>query len=184
MCTCTCTCTCMCMCMCMCMSMCMLTWLCVCDVCCGVYVVLWCCVFCWWCVVWCGVVLLCGVVRLGMRKTPPCAFKTPPCVPGKRPHVQHRAFSWYTRRRRDRTHGGVLNAHTEGFSAFSVFLALSLLSPLFSSLLFSLSNNDNDHSSSRALSQYTRPCLTFGPECMYLGTLFGEHVRIMQETIV
>ena len=37
-----------------------------------------------------------------------CRFKTPPCVPGKRPHVQHmRAFS--------RTHGGVLNAHTEAF---------------------------------------------------------------------
>ena len=80
-----------------------------------------------------------------------------------------RAFSGNTRRRPDRTHGGVLNAHTDAFSAFSVFLALSLLSvcasfsspfPLFSSLLsfslvfslFSLSNDDNDHSSSRALS--------------------------------
>ena len=68
------------------------------------------------------------------------------------------AFSGYTRRRLERTHGGVLNLHTEGFSAFSVFLALclsfllslflsfsalflrslSLLSSLlFSSLLFS-----------------------------------------------
>ena len=52
------------------MCMCVLTWLCVCDVCCGVYVVLWCGVVLF-CVVWCGVVL-CGVVRLGMRKTPPC----------------------------------------------------------------------------------------------------------------
>ena len=47
-----------------------------------------------------------------------CAFKTPPCVPGKRPHVlDMRAFSRYTRRRLERTHGGVLNLHTEGFSA-------------------------------------------------------------------
>ena len=47
-----------------------------------------------------------------------CAFKTPPCVPGKRPHVQHmRAFSRYTRRCLERTLGGVLNLHTEGFSA-------------------------------------------------------------------
>ena len=42
-------CTCMCMCM-----WCVLTWLCACDVCCGMYVVLWCCVFRWWCVAWCG----------------------------------------------------------------------------------------------------------------------------------
>ena len=47
---------------------------------------------------------------------PVCRFKTSPCVPGKRPHVLNmRAFSRYTRRRPERTHGGVLNLHTEGF---------------------------------------------------------------------
>ena len=120
----------------------------VCTLCCGVVCsvgggVVWCCV------------VLCGVVRLGMRKplrvcvqnASVCAFKTPLCVPGKRPHVLNmRAFSRNTRRRPDRTHGGVLNAHTEAFSAFSVFLALSLSlfsvcpsfsSPFLSSLLFS-----------------------------------------------
>ena len=44
-----------------------------------------------------------------------CRFKTSPCVPGKRPHVlDMRAFSRYTRRRLERTHGGILNLHTEG----------------------------------------------------------------------
>ena len=63
-----------------------------------------------------------------------CAFKTPPCVPGKRPHVLNmRAFSGYTRRRPERTHGGVLNPHTEGFSAFS-----SLTSSLFPLVSLSL----------------------------------------------
>ena len=42
----------MCMSMCMC-GVCVLTWLCACEVRCGVYVVLWCRLFCWWCVVWC-----------------------------------------------------------------------------------------------------------------------------------
>ena len=88
---------------------CVLTWLCACDVCCGVYVVFW--VLCdllvvcgvvWCCVVLCGVCAWCGTL----------------------------------------THGGVCRlktAHTEGFSVFSAFLALSLLSvcPSFSSLLLS-----------------------------------------------
>ena len=122
--------------------------------CCGVYVVLWCCVFCWWC----------GVVRLGMRKTSPCvdSKRLRVCVQdasvctGKTPAcAEHAGVSRYTRRRPERTHGGILNLHTEGFSASS-----SLLSPLLSSLLscslpslvfslFPLSNDDNDHSSSR-----------------------------------
>ena len=56
--------------------------------CCGVNVVLWCCVFCCFCVVWCG--LACGKpLRLCVQNASVCAFKTPPCVPGKRPHVTH-----------------------------------------------------------------------------------------------
>ena len=90
-------------------------------------------------VVWCG-------AAWHAENLSVCRFKTPPCVPGKRPHVSNmRAFSGYTRKRLERTLGGVLNLHTEGFSAFSslvlsVFLALSsvCLSVLLSSLLFSL----------------------------------------------
>ena len=67
--------------------------------------------------------------------------------------VQHmRAFSKYTQRRLERTHGGVLNLYTVGVSTFSLFFSiwpllifhpLSLSSSLFrfffSSLLSSLS---------------------------------------------
>ena len=139
----------------------------------------------WFCVV------LCGVVRLGMRKTPPCVRSKRLRVCGRFPG----------------THGGVLNAHTEAFSAFSVFLALSLSSfclsfflfsfPLFSSLLFSLSLFpllSSISSLSATMTMITRPIgpslNTHGPawplgkECMYLGTLLGDHVRIMQETTV
>ena len=94
---------------------------------------------------------------------------------------------------------------SRSLSLLSVFLALSLFvcpsfslssSLLFSSLLsfslpslvfflFSLSNNDNDHSSSR-LSLCTHGSNL--PECQSACTLahslFGEHVRIMQETTV
>ena len=49
--------------------------------------------------------------RQRRRKTPSvCRFKTPPCVPRKRQHVLNmRAFSGYTRRRLERTHGGVFS---------------------------------------------------------------------------
>ena len=155
------------------------------------------------CFVWCG-------AAWHAENPSVCAFKTPPCVPGKRPHVLNmRSFSGYTRRRLERTHGRVLNLHTDGFSAFSVFLALSLclscslssfclsffLSPLLSSplsfslpllsSLSSLSNNDNDHSSSR-LSLCTHGSDL--PECQSawasVHSLLAEHVRIMQETTV
>ena len=67
-----------------------------------------------------------------------CAFKTPPYVPGKRPHeLNMRAFAGYTRRLPERTHGGVLNLHTEGFPP-SLFFLLSPLLSFSSSLLFSL----------------------------------------------
>ena len=47
-----------------------------------------------------------------------CTVRTSPCVPATGPHVlDMRACCRYTRRRPDRTHGGVLNVHTGGFSA-------------------------------------------------------------------
>ena len=120
------------------------------------------------CVVYvsCRVFGVCGVCGAAWHaEKPVCRFKTLPCVPAKR------SFCWYTRKRFEPTHGDVLNLHTERrwevfFSLsrpFSLSLLLSLLpllflfsSLLFSSLsLFSLSNNDNDHSSSR-LVEYTR----------------------------
>ena len=117
---------------------------CTCGVC--VCVVCTCGVFCWWCV-WC-------VVKLGTRKTPRvyvqnasvCTVRTSPCVPATSPHVQDmRACCRYTRRRPDRTHGGVLNVHTGEVSLLSLLLSLSLsvalslvLSFVFSSLVLSL----------------------------------------------
>ena len=45
-----------------------------------------------------------------------CTVRTSPCVPATGPNVQDiRACCRYTRRRPDRTHGGVLNVHTGGF---------------------------------------------------------------------
>ena len=101
---------------------CVLRWLCVCDVCCGGGVV--CCVVCGaWCVVCC---VLCVVVWCG---------------------VEHmRACCWYTRRRPDRTHGGV---HLHLLTALSLIFSLLLfLFPalcsfhllFFSSLCFFLSS--------------------------------------------
>ena len=44
-----------------------------------------------------------------------CRFKTLPCVPAKRAHVEHmRAFCLYTRKRFEPTHGDVWNLHTGG----------------------------------------------------------------------
>ena len=108
-----------------------------------------------------------------------CRFTTHPCVPSKTPACVQTCARFAS------THGTVLNLHTETFLThtrggrkgggegvfFSLFLSsllsFSLPSFSFSSLflfflpslvfsLFSLSNNDNDHSSSRALSVYTR----------------------------
>ena len=106
-----------------------------------------------WCVV-CGVCCLC-VARLGTRKTPVCRFKTPLCVPAKRAHV------FNTCARFAGTHENALNLHTGGPLSRSLVPSLFLSSSFFlssvvlCSLLFSLSNNDNDHSSSR-FSVYTR----------------------------
>ena len=81
----------------------------------------------------------------------------------------------------------------------SVFLALSLsfclsflsclLSLLFSSLfplfslVFPLSNDDNDHSSSR-LSLCTHGSDLCQSACTLAHSQFGEHVRIMHETTI
>ena len=46
-------------------------------------------------------------MRCGTLKLPVCRFKTPPCVHSKRPRV-------YRQQRFERTHGDVLNLHTEG----------------------------------------------------------------------
>ena len=143
------------------------------------------------CTLCCGVVCSvggawCGVVRLAMRKTPSvCRLKTPPCVPGKRPHVLNmRAFSGYRRRLPERTHGGVLNLHTEGFPPSLFFLLSPLLffssSLLIFSCLFlsSLSCLLSLHSAT--MTMITRPVghslctyaseLLCGPECMYSGS--------------
>ena len=105
-----------------------------------------------------------------------CAFKTPPCVPGKRPHVLNMlAFSGYTRRRLESTHGG--------FSAFSVFLALSLpsvspsfflfFSPLLSSLFLS-SLSCLLSLLSIAMTMFTRPV---GSLCVHTAQT-GQSVRV------
>ena len=70
-----------------------------------------------------------------------CTVRTSPCVPATGPHVEEdmRACCRCTRRRPDRTHGGVLNGHT-GVFLFSLSCSLSFFpssSLLFSSLLFS-----------------------------------------------
>ena len=148
------------------------------------------------CFVWCGACMACGKPPVCQNASVGGAFKTPPCVPGKRPHVlDMRAFSRYTRRRLERTHGGVLNLHTEGFSAFSVFLALSLslllfsLSALFSlvslSLLSSLSSPSLLSSLSATMTMITRPvgslCVHTALTCECVGVrvlwLIPCHVR-------
>ena len=132
-----------------------------------------------WCV--CGVVCVLSVWRgLARGKPPVCRLKTSPCVGSKRIRVyRQNARMLNTCGRSAGTHGCVLNLHTETFltthgeegrgGGVVVFSSLtfslpslslfrrsfSLLSfPLLSSLS-SLSNNDNDHSSSRALSVHT-----------------------------
>ena len=144
---------------------------CACGVVCGCGVVLWLCrvgvsvslSVCMWCCVWCvcGVwcvlffvcVCTCGVGEAWHAGKPPCVsvqnasvctVRTSPCVPATGPNVQDiRACCRYTRRRPDRTHGGVLNGHTGGFSSPLLFSCLvSLLTCLFLffflSFLFSL----------------------------------------------
>ena len=56
-------------------------------------------------------------LRVCIQHVPVCAFKMSPCVPATCPHVLYMwACCRYTRERFERTHGDVLNAHTEVFS--------------------------------------------------------------------
>ena len=168
------------------------------------------CVLCaWWCLVCCVSVGVCVCVCVGVcgatwhAENPPCVgFQTSPCVRSKRLRVYRKhARMCSTCARFSGTHGGVLNVHTETFGGeplslsplvlptFSLpsFSSLfsSLLFSIFFSLLFSLRNNDSDHSSSR-LSLCTHGSDL--PECQSpwasVHSLFGQHVRIMQETTV
>ena len=148
-------CTCMCMCMCM----------------CGVYIVLWCCVFCWWCVVRCCVIL-CGCGAAWHAENPPCVrSKRPPCVRSRRLHLSLFFLSVLLFFSSPLLSSPLLS---------SPLLSSPLLSsPLLSSLLFSslssplslfplLSSLSSLSATmtmiirpSRAFSQYTRPCLAF-----------------------
>ena len=116
------------------------------------------------------------------------------------------ASARHTRRRLERTHGGVLNLHTERFSAFSVFLALSLsfllslslllfLCSLLSCLLslLSLSSPSLLSSLSATMTMISRPvgslCVHTALTCDPVGRTCShharnKHVRIMQETTV
>ena len=96
--------------------------LCCVAVCCGCVWLLW----CWWCCcglcvcvcvvvcvvvcgcVWLFVVSVCGAAWHAepLPLLTVCTFKTPPCVPATRPHVDHmRTCCRYTRRRFESTHG-------------------------------------------------------------------------------
>ena len=111
-------------------------------------------------VVWCvGCVVLvvrggaCGVVcgetwhaenpRVYVQNASVCTVRTSPCVPATGPHVLDiRACCRYTRRRPDRTHGGVLDVHTGGFSSPLLFSCLvSLLTCFFLFFFFSFSSS-------------------------------------------
>ena len=146
----------------------------VCGVCCVCSVVCWvvsvvCGVRRVWCVgcVWRG---------LARGKHPVCRFKTSPCAGSRRLRVYRQNARMCSTCARfagthaglfETTHGDVLNLHTEGISLSlpspSLFLSSFLLSLFLRSLpsyfspshsllssfsLFSLSNDDNDHSSS------------------------------------
>ena len=80
-------------------------------------------------------------LRVCIQHVPVCAFKTSPCVPAPRAGAEKNMWACcrYTRGRFERTHAGVLNAHTEGLSLSSLFppFSLSLSFSLFS--FFSLS---------------------------------------------
>ena len=98
-----------------------------------------------------------------------CTVRTSPCVPATGPNVQDiRACCRYTRRRPDRTHGGVLDGHTGGFSSpllFSCLVSLLTCLFLFFSYLFSflfsplssLSSSLSAHTETRSDRQVTPP---------------------------
>ena len=179
-------------CLCLCLCACGVVCGCVVLVCaCGVVCACVCCGVCVLCVL-CGVSVGCVVccflcvcvhvvlVKLGTRKTPLCVRSkrlrvygqdVSVCVPATGPNVLDiRACCRYTRRRPDRTHGGVLNVHTKGFSSPLLFSCLvSLLTCLFlffSSLfsflfspLSSLSSSLSAHTETRSDRQVTPPTM-------------------------
>ena len=112
---------------------------------CLVLCVVVCCVVLCGCWCWCAMCVCCAcvsvwcVARLGTRKIKPCTSKTPPCVLSKRPHVFNmQAFCRCTRRRFERTHGGVLLplsfallSHSLSFSSFLISIFQFLLLLLF-----------------------------------------------------
>ena len=127
--------------------------------------------------------------RVYVQNAPVCTFKTP---------ASHwtRAFSKYTRKRFERSHGSVLNVHTGEslsprvslLSYVSFFLSRSLSARLSLSLVGSLCLF------SITMTMIASPVgslCTHGPSCpeyqsarALAHSLLGEHVRIMQETIV
>ena len=151
---------------------------CVCCCCCcgGVYVVLWCCVFCVVVcgMVWCCVVRWCGAAWHAKKKT--CRFKTPPCVPAKRPHVFNmRASCRYTRRRFECTHGGVLDMSTGGGASLLSFSSFLLSLPsLFSSFVLFLFLFSLFSSLSVTMTMITRPV---GSLCVHTA-LTCQSVRV------
>ena len=103
----------------------------------------------WWCVC-----VVCGEawraenppcvdskrLRVYCQDVSVCTVRTSPCVQATGPHVQHmRARCRYTRRRPDRTHGGVLHLHTGGGGSLLPLLLSCSLSFLLSLFLSSLS---------------------------------------------
>ena len=124
-----------------------------------------CCVLCsawclWWCLVWVCCVCLVSVVSVcgaaWHAENPVCKFQTPPCVRSKRFRVyRQNARMMNTCRCFARTHGSVLNVHTEAFGTYRRGACLSLLSSSLSLVLSSFSvpsfsfssknGNDNDH---------------------------------------
>ena len=124
-----------------CCGVCVCLCLCACGVCvlcvlCGVSVG---CVVCVVCSVWCWWSLARGKPPcVSVQNASVCTVRTSPCVPATGPNVQDiRACCRYTRRRPHRTHGGVLNVHTGGFTSPLLFSSLipSLLVLSFSSSL-------------------------------------------------
>ena len=118
---------------------------------CGVWC-LWCvCVVFGVCAVWC---VLC-VAQLGTRKPPVCGFKTPPCGPPKtcacvqHAHVLHVHTEAFFTGCLSPSLSPLLLSFSRPFLFLSSFVLFSLSFSAFFSFVFPLSNDDNDHSSSR-----------------------------------
>ena len=152
---------------------------------CGAFVSVGVCV--WMCVVSAVCCVWCVWRGLARRKPPVCRFRTDPCMPEKRPHVFNmRAFCQYTRKRFEPTRGDVLNLHTEKRKERGVSLLSRLLFSSLFPLLSSLSSLSDEITRPIGLSLCTHGSdLPENQSAFTLAhSLFGEHVRIMQETTV